>query len=199
MKPLTSLSLALALFACTTVFAQHKMPTAVVRELTIEPGIGIHTNFGTDFLLTNLVQWNPTKRFSLASHTSFSFNNILQRDINYVKTDYNYSINQKVGAGPTLYSKRSSHTFLLMVGFKYTAFKETLYHPDLDQVSVSINGFSPDYGLMYSYKKGLKKCFFTFRTYIPIYPWPVKGSNINYIDGNRDNIALELGIGVKIK
>jgi hypothetical protein len=199
MKPFPYLSLALVLLACTDAFTQKKVPTAVVRVLTIEPGIGIHTNFGTDLLITNLVQWNPTKRFSLAAHTSFNFNNISQRDFNYVKTNYNYSINQKFGAGTTFYSKKSSHTFLLMVGFKYTAFKETLNNPDFDQVSVSINGFNPDYGMMYSYKRGLKKCFFTFRTYIPLYPWPVKGSNIDYLDGNRDNIALELGIGIKIK
>jgi hypothetical protein len=199
MKPFTYLSLSFALFTCTTAFTQNKIPIAVVRELTIEPGVGIHTNFGTNLLITNLVQWNPTKRFSLAGHTSFNVNNILQRDFNYVKTNYNYSINQKFGAGTTFYSKKSSNTFLLMIGFKYTAFKETLYNPDLDKVSVSINGLSPDYGLMYSYKRGLKKCFFTFRAYIPLYPWPVKGSNINYIDGNRDNIALELGIGIRIK
>jgi hypothetical protein len=199
MKTFKFLCLAFALFACTAAFTQNKMSTAVVRELTVEPGVGIHTNFGTDFLITNLVQWNPTKRFSLAAHTSFNFNNILQRDFNYVKTNYNNSINQKFGAGTTFYSKKSSHTFLLMIGFKYTAFKETLYNPDLDKVSVSINAFSPDYGLMYSYKRGLKKCFFTFRTYIPLYPWPVKGSDIDYIDGNRDNIALELGLGIKIK
>lgn len=199
MKSLTYLFLACALLVCNIAFTQSRIPTAVVRQLTIEPAVGIHTNFGTDFLLTNLVQWNPTKRFSLASHTSFNLNNIFQRDVNYVKTNYNYSINQKFGAGTTFYSKKSSHTALLMIGFKYTAFKETLHNPDLDPVNVTINGFSPDYGLMYSYKKGLKKCFFTFRTYIPLYPWPVKGSNIDYIDGNRDSIAIELGIGLKIK
>lgn len=86
-----------------------------------------------------------------------------------------------------------------MAGLRYTAFKEALDNPALDKVSISINGFSPDYGLMYSYKRGLKKYFFTFRTYLPLYPWPVKGSNIDYIDGNRDNIALELGIGIRIK
>jgi hypothetical protein len=199
MKLFAYLLFVLALLTSTTVIAQNKIPSAVVRELTIEPGVGIHTNFGTDFLLTNLLQWNQTKRFSLAAHSSFNFNNISQRDVNHVKTNYNYSINQKFGAGTTFYSKKSSHTFLLMAGFKYTAFKETLDHPDLDQVSVSINGFSPDYGLMYSYKRGLKKYYFTFRTYIPLYPWPVKGSNTDYIDGNRDNIALEFGIGIKIK
>lgn len=199
MKSFTYLSLVFVLFVSTTAFTQNQTPSAVVRELTIEPGIGIHTNFGTDFLVTNLVQWNPTRRFSIGAHTSFNFNNILQRDFNYVKTNYNYSINQKFGAGTTFYSKKSSHTFLLMIGFKYTAFKETLYNPDLDKVSVSINGFSPDSGLMYSYKRGVKKCFFTFRTYIPLYPWPVKGSDIDNIDGNRDNIALEFGVGIRIK
>lgn len=199
MKPITYISLVFVLFACTTAFTQNRSSTAVVSELTIEPGVGIHTNFGTDFLVTNLIQWNPTRRFSLGAHTSFNYNNISQRDFNYVKTNYNYSVNQKFGAGTTFYSKKSSHTFLLMVGFKYTTFKETLCNPDFDKVSVAIKGFSPDYGLMYSYKKGLKKCFFTFRTYIPLYPWPVKGSDIDYIDGNRDNIALELGIGVRIK
>ncbi len=199
MKPLTYLSLALVLFACTTAFTQKRIPTAVIRKLTIEPSVGIHTNFGTDLLLANLVQWNPTKRLSLAAHTSFNINNISQRDFNHVKTNYNYSINQKFGAGTTFYAKKSSHTLLVMAGFKYTTFKETLDNPDFDKVSVSISSFSPDYGLMYSYKRGLKKWFFTFRTYIPLSPWPAKGFDTDYIDGNRDNIALELGVGIRIK
>lgn len=103
MKPSIHLSLALILFTCATAFPQNKIPAALTRELTIEPGVGIHTNFGTDLLLANMVQWNPTKRLSLAAHTSFNFNNISQRDFNYVKTNYNYSINQKFGAGTTLY------------------------------------------------------------------------------------------------
>ena len=199
MKSLKYMSLAFVVLVYTTAFSQNKISTAVERQLTIEPGVGIHTNFGTDLLITNLVQWNPTKRFGLAAHTSYNFNNILKRDFSNVKTDYNYSINQKFGAGASFYSKKSSHTLLLMVGFKYIAFKETLYHPDLDKVSISVNGFSPDYGFMYSYKMGLRKYFFTFRTYIPLYPWPVKGSNIDYIDSNRDNIALEFGVGKRIK
>jgi hypothetical protein len=51
---------------------------------------------------------------------------------------------------------------MLMIGFKYTAFKETLSNPDFDKVSVSISAFNSDYGMMYSYKRGLKKCFFTY-------------------------------------
>ena len=185
-------------------FAQKGSPVianehSTVRQLTIEPGIGIHTNFGTDFLITNLVQWNPQKHLSIASHTSFNINNITQRNFNGIKTDYNYSINQKFGAGTTLYAKRSSHTFLLMVGAKYTTYRETIDDADFNKISSTISAFSPDYGMMYSMKRGWKKHFFTARMYVPLYPWPVKGSNILYMDGNLNNIAVELGVGIKIK
>ncbi len=203
MKPIQYTFFLFFFFAYSYGVAQKNLSGAAnqypARELTIEPGVGIHTNFGTDFLITNLVQWNPTQRLSLASHTSFNINNVLQRDFNYIKTNYNYSINQKFGAGTTFYLKKSSHTLLAMVGFKYTAFKETLDNPDFDKVSVSISAVSPDYGLMYSFKRGWKKYFFTYRMYVPLYPWPTKGSDINYIDSNRNNIALELGVGIKIK
>lgn len=169
------------------------------RILTIEPGVGIHTNFGTDLLITNLVQWNPRKHLSLASHSSFNINNLSQRDFNFIRTDYNYSLNQKFGAGTTVYRKKSSHSFLLMIGIKYTAFKESLENPNLDKVSTSIAAVSPDYGLMYSMKRGKKKYFFSYRMYLPLYPWPTKGSDINFLDGNLNNIALELALGVKLK
>lgn len=169
-----------------------------VRQLTLEPGIGIHTNFGTDILVSNLMQWNPRKHLSLAAHTSFNINNITQRYFNGIKTNYNYSINQKIGIGTTFYSKKRTHTFLFMVGVKYTAFKETLDDARFEKVGTTITSFSPDYGMMYSMKRGWKKYFFTWRMYVPIYPWPVKGSDIQYLDGNMDNIALEIGIGMKI-
>ena len=86
-----------------------------------------------------------------------------------------------------------------MAGVKYTAYQETLNNPDLDQSTTTISSVSPDYGLMYSLKKGGKKCFFTFRAYLPLSPWPTKGTDINYVDGNFNNIALEFGVGVKIK
>ncbi len=205
MNVLKYLLLLSALLVSARGFAQ-KIPatttnthTPVVRLLTIEPGIGIHTNFGVDLLLTNLVQWNPYKRLSIASHSSFNVNNITQRNFNHIKTNYNYSINQKFGVGTSLYSKRSTHTFLLMVGAKYTSYKETLDSDDFENTSVAIDALSPDYGLMYSLKRGWEKCFFTVRTYLPLYPWPTKGSNPLYLDGNMNNIALELGIGVKIR
>ncbi|MEQ8415685.1 MAG: hypothetical protein RIB71_14505 [Imperialibacter sp.] len=203
MKTSKYLPLLILVLAPTYGFAQREPAASPkdypTRELTIEPGIGIHTNFGTDLLLAGLIQWNPYKRLSLASHTSFNINNLLQRDFNYIKTDYNYSFNQKFGAGTTFYSRKSTHTLLLMIGAKYTAFKETVYNPAVDKVSASISALSPDYGLMYSHKRGLKKYFFTGRLYVPLYPWPVKGSDINFVDGNINNIALEVGVGMKVK
>jgi hypothetical protein len=53
--------------------------------------------------------------------------------------------------------------------------------------------------MMYSLKRGWKKYFFAARIYVPLYPWPIKGSNILYIDGNLNNIALEIGVGIKIE
>ena len=86
-----------------------------------------------------------------------------------------------------------------MAGLKYTSFKETLSNPDSKQVSASIHSTSPDYGLMYSYKRGVRKYFFSFRLYLPFNPWPTKGFDISYIDGNTNNIALEFGFGIQIK
>jgi hypothetical protein len=169
------------------------------RQFTIEPSVGIHTNFGTDLLISTLVQRNVNQRFCVATHSSYNINNITQRHFNHIKTEYNFSLHQKFGLGYTRYAKKSSHTFFVMAGARYTAFKETLHHPDLNEASLSVSAFSPDYGVMYSLKKGVKDCFITFRAYVPLYPWPLKGSDIFYVDGNRDNIALEVGVGFKIK
>lgn len=205
MNLLKYLLLLSALLVSARGFAQ-KLPatltnkhTPAVRPLTIEPGIGVHTNSGVDFLLTNLIQWNPYKRLSVASHSSFNINNITQRNFNHIKTNYNYSVNQKFGIGTSFYSKRSTHTFLLMIGAKYTSYKETLDSDDFEKTGIAIDALSPDYGLMYSLKWGRKKWFFTVRTYLPLYPWPTKGSNPLYLDGNMNNISLELGIGVHIR
>ncbi|MDB5210429.1 MAG: hypothetical protein JWQ30_1256 [Sediminibacterium sp.] len=193
----------LTIFTCSTCIAQNDTSRTTkknypVRQVTIEPGLGIHTNAGTDLLITNLVQWNPYKHLSLASHTSYNINNALQRNFNGIQTNYNYSINQKIGAGTTFYTQRSAHTFLLMAGLKYTSFKESLVTPDLDKVSSLVNSVSPDYGFMYSLKKGVNKYFFSFRMYVPLYPWPIKDSNILAVDGNMNNVSLEFGVGIKI-
>lgn len=204
MKTNKYLSLLLILGISTLGFAQQNTTTGSAqpngqRLLSIEPAIGIHANFGTDLLISTLVQWNPYKHWSFGSHSSYNINNITQRDFNYIITDYNYSINQKFGAGLIFNRKKGSHTVMLMAGVKYTAYKETLNNPDFDKTSASISALSPDYGFMYSAKRGWKKYFFTYRMYLPLYPFPIKGSNILYSDGNMNNIALEFGIGMKLK
>jgi hypothetical protein len=204
MKIIIYLFITLSFLASPRGFAQNNISQKVdknyiQRELTIEPGIGIHTNFGTDLLISNLIQWNPQKHLSLASHSSFNINNISQRDFEGVKTDKNYSINQKFGVGTTFYCKKSTHTFLLMGGVKFSEFHESVITPDNKEIGVSITSLSPDFGLMYGLKKGVKNKFFSFRFYLPLYPYPFKGSDINYFDGNMNNIALEFGVGIKIK
>ncbi len=204
MKPYKCLSLLFFLLVYANVFAQkdsskHMDKQYPVRILTIEPGVGIHANFGTDLLIANLVQWNPRKKLSLASYTSFNINNISQRNFNHVKTNYNYSINQKFGVGTTFYMRKSANTFLLMIGAKYTTYKETLDNPNLNKVSTSISALSPDYGVMHSFKRGWKKYFFTSRFYLPLSPLLTKGAKIEYVQGTFRDIALEFGVGIKIK
>jgi len=186
--------------AAKSCFAQQVTAQKYPHRLfTVEPGVGIHANFGTDLLLSTMVQWNPLRKLAVASHSSYNINNIAQREFNYITTDYNYSLNQKFGAGITLYARRSSHSFLLMAGVKYTAYQETLHNPDLPPASQSISSTSPDYGIMYSLKKGGRNAFFVFRAYLPLYPYPLKGFDLNYADGNMNNIAVEFGVGFKIK
>jgi len=98
-----------------------------------------------------------------------------------------------------VYSKKRSHTFLLMVGMKYTTYQETLDNPNFNKVSASISSLSPDYGMMYSLKRGWKKYFFTARFYLPLDPWLTKGAHIENIQGTLRDIALEIGVGIKIK
>jgi hypothetical protein len=194
------LSFALLLCAYSQGYSQNDSAPAptLVRTLTLEPGVGIHTNFGTDLIISNLLQWNPNKRLAFASYSAYSINNITQRDFNYIKTEYNYSLNQKFGAGATFYSKKLSHTFLFMAGVKYTAYQETLDNPNFNKVSTSISAFSTDYGMMYSLKRGWKKYFFTGRFYLPLHPWLTKGAHLENVQGTLRDTALEFGVGMKI-
>lgn len=192
-------ALAIYLTAATSIAQPVNPDKYVHRLLTVEPSVGVHTNMGTDLLFSALVQWSPKRKLAFASHSSYNINNVTARDVESVHTDYNYSLTQRLGVGTTLFGKRSSHTFFLMGGINYTDYKETLANPDLEPVSTAISSLSPDYGLMYSLKKGGKKCFFTFRAYIPLYPWPIKGSDINYIDANMNTLSLEFGVGIRIK
>jgi hypothetical protein len=86
-----------------------------------------------------------------------------------------------------------------MAGIKYGAYKETLENPDFETVSASVSSVSPDVGLMYNLKLGKKKYFFSYRMYIPLYPYPFKTSDVNAIDANMANISMEFGLGIRLK
>jgi hypothetical protein len=170
-----------------------------VPKLTIEPAVGMEASQMFDLIISNLVQWNLKKRLSIESYTSYAYNNIMDRDFNYIKTNYNYTLTQKFGVGTSLYTRHSSHTFSLMAGIRYDAYKETLENPDFETVSASVSSFSPDIGLLYNLKIGKKKYFFSYRMYIPLYPYPFKSSDILVTDGNIANISLEFGLGIRLK
>lgn len=179
--------------------AQTTIKSYPLRKLTTEPAIGINPYPTSDLLLTNLAQWNIKKRFSVVSYTSYSYNNAFNRNFNYIKNDYNYSISQKFGIGTSLYTRHSSHTLSFVAGIKYNAFKETLDNPDFEKVSASESSTSPDLGLLYNLKIGKKKYFFSYRMYIPMYPYPFKSAYVDAIDGNMANFSLEFGVGVRLK
>jgi len=168
-----------------------------VRRITIEPAIGLEPM--SDLIISNLVQLNIKKRLSIVSYTSYSYNNAMQRDFSYIKTNYNYTLSQKFGVGTSLYTKHSSHTFSLMSGIRYDAYKETLENPDFEKVSASVSSLSPDLGLLYNLKIGKKKYFFSYRMYIPMYPYPIISSDIWSLNDNLVNLSLEFGLGIILK
>ncbi len=170
-----------------------------LRRLTLEPAIGVNPYPTADLLLTNLVQWNANKRLGLLSYTSYACNNAFQRTSGHVRNDYNYSWSQRFGIGTSRYTQRAAHALSLLVGVKYDAFQETLEDPDLAAVTASVKSVSPDLGLMYSLKVGRKKYYFSYRTYIPLYPYPIKTLDPWSMDGNMANISMEFGVGIRLK
>lgn len=203
-KIIKYLPLYIIILSAAPIFAQKEdaatsQKNILTRRITIEPGIGLNLMPMSDLVLSNLIQWNMNKRFSVVSYTSYDHNNIFLREFNFVKTDYNYSLNQKFGFGISTYSKHSMHTFSLLAGIKYDAYQETLNNPDFEKASMSVSVFSPDAGLMYNIKRGHKKHFFSFRMYLPLYPYPIGNSDAWSLDGNMANISLEFGLGIQLK
>ena len=153
----------------------------------------------SDLVVSTLVQWNVTPRLNLISRSAYTANTIFARDFNYIHTDYSYALGQTIGIGTSLYGKHASHTFSFLAGITYDATHETLNNPDFETVSMSSSALRPDAGLMYNAKVGKGKVFFSYRMYIPLYPYPFKTADINAIDGNMANLSLEFGIGFRLK
>ena len=204
MKRINYISIFFLLLNITAATAQN-IPAQTAKSgyhiptLTIEPAIGLNPYSMSNALVSNVAQWNIEKRLSIVSYTMYAYNNAMSRDFNHIRTEYNNSLSQKFGIGTSLYGKRSSHTFSMMAGVKYDTFKETLYNPEFDQVSVSVKSVSPDVGLMYNWKLGRNKYFFSYRMYLPIYPYPIKSFDIWSLDGNLSNITMEFGLGIRLQ
>lgn len=169
------------------------------RKLTTELAIGINPAPTSDMLFSNLLQWNINKRLSMHSYTSYTHVNAFHRNFNYIRNNYNCAFSQKIGLGISIFTKKSSSTFSLLAGIKYNAIKETLNNPEFEKVVVTLNSISPDYGLMYQLKIGKKKYYFSYRMYLPFYPYPTKSFDITCVDGNLANISLEAGVGIRLK
>jgi hypothetical protein len=204
MSRIISLFTFLLMFNISAAFAQtdslQSAPKSFpLHKLTLEPAIGINPMPLSDIVVSNLVQWNVKKRFHVVSRSSVTFNTAFARNFNYVHTDYSYTLSQTIGIGTSFYLKSSSHSFSLMAGVKYDATKETLNNPEFEKVSYGLTTVSPDFGLMYNLKLGKKKYFFSYRMYIPLYPYPIKTYDMNAVDSNMANLSLEFGVGIRLK
>jgi hypothetical protein len=179
----------ISFFVTTCVHAQDRLPL-----LEIKPAVGV-TWITVKPTLSVMAFHQFTPKFSIASHSMLSF--LLFRNFpqEYIKTNYNYALAQKLGAGYSLYGRKGKtrHTILLMGGIKYIAFSETLNNPGLDKITTSTHSIVPDYGCMYDISFGIKKRTFDARLYFPFYP-------IRYYPlGTVSNIGyLELGLGFKL-
>lgn len=187
-----------------TLLAQQNIPALMkkevpVKNLKIAPAIGLNPWPTSDLVISNLVQWDVKKHLCLTSYTAYTINSVFLRDFNYIKTDHNYSLSQKLGIGTSFLTERASHAFSLLGGIKYNSVKETLHNPDFEKVSASVSSVSPDVGGMYHLQVGKKKYFFSYRMYLPLYPYPARRLDITAIDGNMANVSLEFGLGVRLK
>ncbi len=204
MKLLKHLFIYVLLLSSLTAFSQKDSSkvtakTFPISKLTLEPGIGINPYPISDLVVSNVLQLNIKRHLSMVSYTAVTFNSAFLRNFNYIKTDYNYSLSQKIGVGTSFYTKHSSHTFSFLAGVKYNAFKETLNNPAFEKVSMSVSSISPDFGILYNLKIGRKKYFFSYRMYIPLYPYPFNTTDISALDGNMASISLEFGVGIRLK
>lgn len=161
--------------------------------LEIKPAIGA-TGTPIKPTLSVMVLHSLDHRFSIASHSLLSVL-LFENTPEYIKTNYNYSLSQKLGIGYSLYGKRGKarHTLFALGGIRHIAFKETMDNPDLDKITVSTRSTVSDYGLMYEFSLGKKRYTFDTRLYCPLSPIQY------YPQGTLTNLVyLEIGIGIKL-
>lgn len=164
------------------------------KKLSIEPAIGLRLSsaFGlVDVQVSGLVQYHLNKRFSLASHTAFSFDLNSFKAFKNINPKYSFTAFQKVGIGTSVFTKNSEHAMFLMTGAKYFAYSANIKNTALeDQKQTKFQTLAMDNGLLYNLKIGKNSPYFSGRVYVPVF------------DGKWnavENAALEFGAGFKLR
>jgi len=188
-------TIAIMLFSISS-FAQNNKPKErnLPYRFTTEPAIGTHLSTlmggAMDIQLSNLLQYNISKRIGLISHTAISQFFPIGRMAD-VKQNYSYSIIQKFGIGTSLYTKHNMHTFSILAGLRYNAYSGTLKNDRLpEHITTTTESTTSDYGLMYNWKKIRNKYFLSFRVYVPLK---------DGLAGITENATIELGVGIKLQ
>ncbi len=158
-------------------------------RLTTEPAIGTKL-MAMDVQVSNLLQYNVHKRFSIISHSVFSFAIPFAR-MEDVLQNYNYALIQKFGIGTSLYTKHTMNTFSFLAGVKYYTYSGTLDNEHLpEKITTKSTGTTSDFGLMYNLKMVRKKYFMSTRLYVPLK---------DGLAGMGENATIEIGAGIKLR
>lgn len=177
-------------FACiaSQSFAQDK-------SFTEKDHFSVETALGADLFkrahFSGLVKYNVLKNFAVATQTNISHSYRSMGEVVSISQDdfqsINFSFSQRFGAGAVIGKERFSHTFLLMAGPRYYHLKESHSYPQFEDASIRVSTWIPDTGLMYSFKIGKRKTYFTTQLYIPFLRIP----------DNLMEVSLSFGIGLQ--
>lgn len=188
----------LTIFSISSYFSiaqtvESTKATSTYRKLSVEPALG--TRFMTiiggmrDVQLTNLVQYNPSKKLNFVAHTMLSFD-LPNTFFKNIHNNYSYTYLQQIGVGTTFYKRKSSNSFFVVGGLKHYAYSGSTDNALLtDQITFKTKGTAPDYGLLYTYKRGVNNVYFSGRIYIPL---------TDGLPGLLESATMELGVGIKI-
>jgi hypothetical protein len=183
------ITMTLTLLAIASTAQTGRQKDNMPYRFTTEPAIGIKTT-SMDVQLSNLLQYNIHRKFSMIFHTAITYGLPLSR-MSDIDQHYNYAILQKFGIGTSIYTKHTISTISFLAGIKYYAYSGTLNNEQFpEHITTTSNGTTSDYGFMYNLKMIRKKYFLSARLYIPVK---------DGIAGLGENSAIEIGVGIKLK
>lgn len=183
---------------CITLscYAQHQRSNFYNNKLTIEPGVG--TRFVSlggstiDVQPAVFVQYNLHPRVSFMLHSTTSFD-IKSPRFKNIKTDQNFTSSQRIGVGTTLFSRKTANSFFLAGGAKHYRYSASMNNKNLTEtVDVEIDKWYADWGILYAFKWGRKRTFFSSRIYLPLSTHETGYTLL-------ENTTIEFGVGLKIK